>query len=45
MKEYLIKEESLIAIGDEIRELNEVSGVLTPDQMVSNLDSANKIIQ
>ena len=45
MKEYLIKEESLIAIGDEIRELNEVSGVLTPDQMIDNLDSANRIIQ
>lgn len=41
MNEYLIQKETLTLLADEVRELNGVSGNLTPMQMKTNLDSAN----
>ena len=41
MSEYLIKEETLTNIADEIRELSGSTSGMTPNNMITNLDEAN----
>ena len=44
MAEYLIQEETLIAIGDETRELAGITDSLSPSAIITNLGNANDTV-
>lgn len=40
MADYLIQDGTLKGIGNSIRNLNETTSIMTPDQMINNIDDA-----